>query len=218
MAPDAAFVRRLLSRRKYLVGGMIGVIAVTVALLLSGGGTAATASPSSAAPTYSALASAEPSGLPLVSSHSKREAGDPVGPTFPVQPPREGDENWPVISSIRRLHLEAQGLSAWIARSVAGGVCVILYDGVSVEGVSPVDLSCSSPEGLERGASVEVSEIPGEPGEVVAVGVVPDGVDSVSQTMADGSTSTTPVVGNAWARVGDVAAAPGQEPTPTSEG
>lgn len=218
MAPDASLMRRLLRRRKYLVGGMIGVIASAVALLLSGGGTAATANPSSAAPTYSALASAEPSGLPLVSSHHAREAGDPVGPTFPAQPPELGDQNWPVTSSIRPLHLQTPGISAWIARSASGGVCVLLYDGVSVGGVSPVDVGCSSSGQLEDGASLEVSEIPGEPGKVISVGVVPDGVGSVAETMADGSTSTTPVVDNAWARVGDEVAAPGQVPTPITEG
>lgn len=218
MAPDAPFMRRLLRRRNFLVGGMFGVVAGTVALLLGGGGTAATASPPAAGPTYSALASTEPSGLPIVTSHHLRAAGDPIGPTFPAEAPEPADQNWPVVSSIRRLHLETPGLSAWIARSAAGGVCVLLYDGVSVNGVSAVDLGCSSPAQLEDGASVEVSEIPGEPGEVIAAGVVPDGVTAVSQSMADGSTSTTAVVGDAWARVGDVAAAPEQQPTPIKEG
>jgi hypothetical protein len=104
------------------------------------------------------------------------------------------------------------GLSAWIARAEGGGICVLLYDGRSAEGVSAIDMGCSSPEGAARGASVEVSEIPGMPGKVIAAGVVPDGVTAVSEVMADGSTATSAVSGNAWARIADQPAATGEQP------
>jgi hypothetical protein len=123
-----------------------------------------------------------------------------------------------VSSSIRRLSLSVPGLSAWIARSGEGGICVLVYDGVPVEGASAVDMGCSTPEGIARGASVEVSEIPGMPGKVIAAGVAPDGVTSVTTTMADGSTETSPVSDNAWARVGDEPAAAGQQSTETIGG
>jgi hypothetical protein len=118
-----------------------------------------------------------------------------------------------VTSSIRRLKLTVPGLSAWIARSAAGGVCVLLYDGQPVEGVDAVDAACSTPEGLTGGASLEVSQIPGMPGRVIEAGVVPDGVSAVSTALADGTTATSPVGGNAWARSGQVPPAPGAEPT-----
>jgi hypothetical protein len=179
--------------------------------LLAGGGARAGASGASA-PSYAALESTAPSRLPLVESHRQRQAGDPVGPTFPAQPP-EGATGWPVASSIRRLSLSEPGLSAWIARAADGGVCVLLYDGHPVEGVSALDVGCSPPEGVSRGASVEVSEIPGMPGKTIAAGVVPDGVTSVSEVMADGSTETSPVSGNAWARIADQPAGAGEQPT-----
>lgn len=94
---------------------------------------------------------------------------------------------------------------------------MLLYDGLPVHGVAALDIGCSTPGGA-RGADVEVSEIPGSPGETIAAGVVPDGVSSVSETMADGSTATSAVAGNAWARVSDVPAAPDEQPTETIGG
>jgi hypothetical protein len=79
-------------------------------------------------------------------------------------------------------------------------------------------MGCSTTEGFARGASAEVSDIPGMPGKVIAVGVVPDGVTSVTTTMVDGSTQTVPVNGNAWARVGDQPAAAGGQSTETIGG
>ncbi|HEX9481012.1 MAG TPA: hypothetical protein VF927_02815, partial [Solirubrobacteraceae bacterium] len=95
-------------------------------MLAGSGGNAAAGTAS--APQFAALASTAPSGLPLVDPNAARSAGE-AGPTFPAQPP-EGASDWPVADSIRRLTLEEPGLQAWIARSSAGGVCVLLYDGV----------------------------------------------------------------------------------------
>jgi hypothetical protein len=205
-------VRRLLVRAAAPLMGLAGAL-----VLLGGGGAPATATPATGGVSYTALASSEPTGLPLVESHSPASPSAPSGPTWPAQPPHEAVGRWPVTSSIRRLSLSVPGLSAWIARSGEGGICVLLYDGVPVEGASAVDMGCSSPEGFARGASVEVSEIPGMPGKVIAAGVVPDGVTSVTTTMADGSTVTSPVKGNAWARVGEEPAA-SQQPTETIGG
>jgi hypothetical protein len=187
-------------------------------VLMGGSGAPATATQAASGVSYTALASSEPTGLPLVETHQPASSSSPSGPTWPAQPPQEAAGRWPVTSSIRRLSLSVPGLSAWIARSGEGGICVLLYDGVPVEGAGAVDMGCSTPEGLARGASVEVSEIPGMPGKVIAAGVVPDGVTSVSATMADGSTETTPVSGNAWARVSDEPAAAGQQTTETIGG
>ncbi len=183
------------------------------ALLLSTGGAAAGAAPQ-AAPAYAALGGTEPTGLTLVTPGSA-----PVsGPTWPVSPPAVTGGAWPVTSSIRRLKLATPGVSAWIARSQAGGVCVLVYDGRQVQGVAAVGASCAAPERLGAGASLAVEEIPGEPGRILEAGVEPDGVTAVRTTLADGSTATTAVSGNAWVRSGDEPAAPGSEPTASTGG
>ena len=189
--------------------------AAAAGLLVTGGGSAGASG--GAAPVYSALASEGPTGLTLVSGHHLHMAGEAAAPSFPAQPPA-GAENWPVASSIRRLALSDSSMSAWIARSSEGGVCVLVYDGVPVDGVAAVYAGCSSAEALTRGASVEIDEIPGMPGETIAAGVVPDGVTGVSERLADGSTATSAVSGNAWLRVGSEPAAPDEQPTEITGG
>jgi hypothetical protein len=206
-------VRRLLVRAAAPLMALAGTL-----VLLGGGGAPATASSAAGGVSYTALASSEPTGLPLVEPQQPAALSNPSGPTWPAQSPQEAAGRWPVTSSIRRLNLSVPGLSAWIARSGEGGICVLLYDGVPVAGASAVYMGCSTPEGFARGATAEVSEIPGMPGKVIAAGVVPDGVTAVTTTMADGSTETVPVRGNAWARVGDQPAAPGQQATETIGG
>jgi hypothetical protein len=214
MPPDEPFTRRLTGRRVLLRAGLPLAAAATLAAVLLGGGPAgASTGAATPEPRYSALAGNEPTGLALVTSHHPRSPGDPVGPTWPAQAPEGAEGRWPVADTIRRVRLGVPGLSAWIARSASGGICVLLYDGVPTEGISSVGLGCSGPERLEHGASVEMLEVPGMPGKAVAAGVVPDGVTAVRSTMADGSIYTAPVSDNAWARVSDGAAASGQEST-----
>lgn len=210
-SPSGAPLRRRLLLR---AGPPLAAAGLAAALLAGSGGNAAAGT--APAPQFAALASTAPSGLPLVDPHEPRSAGE-TGPTFPAQPP-EGASDWPVADSIRRLTLEEPGLQAWIARSSAGGVCVLLYDGVPVEGVAALDVGCSAPEGDSHGAAVEVSDIPGMPGKVIAAGVVPDGVAAVSEVLADGSTARSAVSGNAWARVADQPAAAGEQPTEITGG
>jgi hypothetical protein len=204
-------VRMLLRPRSIAVGGALLAAAATALTVSGGRGATAGASPvSAAAASYAALSSDQPSGLPLVTSHAERAPDTPPGPTWPAQPPQGASANWPEASSIRRVPLGVSGLSGWIATSIEGGICVLLYDGVPVQENAAVYTGCSAEGRLDRGASVEVSEIPGKPGEVIAAGVVPNGVTAVSFTMADGSVDTVPVQDNAWARVGDQAAADSQ--------
>jgi hypothetical protein len=198
--------RRLLWAAAPLAAGGLAAAA------LAGGGTPAAATPAQP-PSYAALASGgEAAGLTIVPAGAPRAAAGTAGPTWPAVPPAGSAGSWPVTSSIRRLTLAVPGLSAWIARSAAGGVCVLLYDGQAVEGVDAVDVECSTPEGFGRGASLEVSQIPGMPGRVIEAGVEPDGVSAVSTALADGTTATSPVSGNAWARSGAEPPAPGAEP------
>jgi hypothetical protein len=185
--------------------------------LLGGGGAPATATPH-VAPSYAALGGgAEPTGLTLVDPRAQRGAAV-TGPAWPADPPQGTAGSWPVTASIRRLKTAVPGVSAWIARSAAGGVCVMLYGGGQAEGAGAVGVGCSTPEGFGQGASIEISEIPGVPGRVIEAGVVPDGVTAVRTALADGSSATSAVSGNAWARSGGEPAAPGSEPAPMTGG
>jgi hypothetical protein len=89
------------------------------------------------------------------------------------------------------------GVSVWIAKSFGGGVCVLVWDGVT-QG-SAVGFSCSTSEDVGSGASVRVQDIPSLPGKVLSAGVVPDTETSVTTRTATGATEATPVTDNAWA-------------------
>jgi hypothetical protein len=215
--PSKASFRRRLRRRRQLVVLAAPLGAALLALTLGGGGARASADPGTSVASYAALAGDEPSGLPIVALHRKWTPGSPAGPTWPAAAPA-GARAWPIASSIRRLTLSTPALSAWIARDSAGGVCILLYDGAPVHGIAAVYMGCS-PEGeTGRGASVEVSEIPGRAGEVIAAGVVPDGVTDVSTPLVDGEVAYSRVDGNAWSRVSAQTAAPGAETTEIAGG
>lgn len=203
--------RRLLTR----VGPVAGATAAAAALVAGAGGSAAAGSEPEV--SFAALEGTGPTGLRLGPPVAEPEPGEAAVPAFPAEPPA-GAGDWPVASTVRRLDLGSSDLEAWIGRSSQGGICVLLYDGAQVSGTAPVYAGCSPPEEVGRGAAIEVSEIPGRPGEVIAVGVVPDGVTSVSEVLQDGSTATSPVSGNAWLRVGSVPAAEGERPNETRGG
>ena len=217
MASTARVARLLLRPRIAFVVGLLTIAALVWVLLIDGRAGTAAASTGSPYSAYQALGSTEPSGLPLVTSHHPHTSSDPTGPTWPIEAPDGGTE-WPVASSIRRVSPGVQGISVWIAKSIAGGICVLLYDGTPVNGVSAVAAGCSDAEHVESGASVEVSEIPGQPGKVYAAGVVPNGVTSVQSKMADGSTYTAQVSDNSWARVTNEPAESGQVSTQITGG
>lgn len=165
-------------------------------LLLSASGS--TATPSSSYAAYPALDSTAPTELELVASHSSARTGE--RPTWPLQAPPGAHGGLPLAESIRKLEVGAPNMTAWISKSLGGGICVLLWAHQPV-GVTPsIGASCSSEseEGLEQGATAQVSEIPGEPGRVYVAGVVPSDVGSVTATLADGSKKTVPVNGNAW--------------------
>jgi hypothetical protein len=183
------------------------------AALIAGSGSAPAAP--APAPSYAALSGGETGGLVISDSPTPRGAAP--RPTWPAHAP-EGSGDRPAASSIRRVRSTVPGLSAWIARSAAGGVCVLLYDGQPVDGVAAVYASCSTPERFGAGATVQVSEIPNMPGRVIEAGVVPDGVEAVSTRLADGSSATSQVSDNAWARSGGEPPAPGAEPTAITGG
>jgi hypothetical protein len=192
----------LLSKRNAaLVGGALAAAAVVVIVLLTGGGSAARASTTSPFAAYPALSSNAPSGLPLVTSHPRYQPGESSpGPAFPAEPPEgalTAGGRWPVSSTIRRVSVSVPGISEWIAESYGGGVCVLVWDGATQD--PAVDFSCSTPEDIEKGASVQVRAIPSLPGKALSAGVVPDSTTSVTTHTASGSTEATPVTDNAWA-------------------
>jgi hypothetical protein len=212
MASTSRVARLLLRPRVALLVGLIAIAAIALFLLTDGKTGTAAATTSSPNAAYQALSSDEPSGLPLVVSHHLHASDDPVGPTWPVEAPEGAGVDWPLASSIRKVSPGVEGVSVWIAKSIAGGICVLLYDGQPVNGVSAVAAGCSTSEHVDSGATIELSDVPGQSGRVYAAGVVPNGVTSVQSSMADGSTYTASVNDNAWARVTDVPAESGQVP------
>jgi hypothetical protein len=184
--------------RRNLVAVWLAAIAVPASiLLLSAGGS--TATPNSNYAAYPALNSTEAPGLEFVSSHtSQRNDGRP---TWPLSAPQGTQAGWPMAESIRPLATESPAMSAWIAKSLGGGVCVLLWAHQPSGDTPSIGYSCSegSEEGLRRGASTQVSEIPGEPGVVDVAGVVPSTVSAVAVTLADGSSRTVPVKDGGWA-------------------
>jgi len=122
-----------------------------------------------------------------------------------------------MASSIRRVTVGIPSVSAWIAKSIGGGVCVLVWDGVTEDNNSAVGFSCSTAEGLDKGASVQVPGIPSLAGKVLSVGVVPDSTTSVTTKSANGTTETTPVTNNAWAHISE-AGPDGQAATMTQGG
>ena len=182
-----------------------------------GGAGAPAGATSQAAPTYAALGSGEPPGLTFVDPQAPRPAAG-SGLTWPATAPSDAGGSWPVTASIRPLELSLAGVRAWIARSEAGGVCVMLYYGAQFEGMSAIGVACSPPAAAGAGASLFVEGVPGMDGRVIEAGVVPDGVTAVSRALADGRTSTERVSGNAWPRSGTEPPAAGSEPTAITGG
>jgi hypothetical protein len=172
-------------------------LAVICVIFWSQAGPAARANDSSEYASYPALASTAPSGLPLVASH---EGGGSGGPTWPIEAPEGVQGGWPISSSIRAVSVGAPGMSAWIAKSIGGGVCVLLWVHQPADAVPSVASSCTTDaEGLSRGATTQLSQLPDSPGEVYVAGVVPSGVSSMDVTLADGSVQSVPVTDGAWA-------------------
>jgi hypothetical protein len=174
-------------------------VVVTVAVLMNEGGSSARASEASEYAGYPALESTAPTGLPLVSSHSSSQGAGAEGPTWPMEAPGGIQAGWPVAASIRAVSVGVRGMSVWIAKSMGGGICAMLWPHQPAESVPSVSYSCTtSSEDLSQGATAQVSQLPASPGKVYVAGVVPSSVGSMKVTLADGSTTTVDVTDNAW--------------------
>jgi hypothetical protein len=182
--------------RAIAVVGVIGSLIVLIALLASGGRSATAAEPVSYS-AYPALDATGPTGLDLVASTASPNAAP--GPSWQIEDPSGGLQGgWPIASSIRRLDVSVPGVEGWIAKSVGGGLCVLAS---SVQSANPgVGASCApDSRNLATGSSVELSELAGLPGTVIAVGAVPSTVSSVEVEFKDGSKRRVAVSDNAWA-------------------
>lgn len=193
-------VRGIASPRGIVALTAAVAVMVTVAIWIDENGSTARATEASEYAAYPALESNAPTGLPLVSSHSASHETGASGPTFPMEAPEGIQPGWPVAASIRAVSVGDQGISVWIAKSMGGGICVLLWAHQPADSVPAVASSCStSSEELGRGATTQVSELPDSPGKVYVAGVVPSSVGSVRVTLADGSTTTVGVTDNGWA-------------------
>lgn len=192
---------RGISGPRVIVGLAVTIaVVVTVAVLLNENGSTARANEASEYAAYPALESSAPTGLPLMSSHSASRQAGASGPTWPMEAPEGIQPGWPVAASIRAVTGGAPGMSVWIAKSMGGGICVLLWAHRSGDSIPAVASSCStSSEELSRGATTQLSQLPDSPGKVYVAGVVPSGVAAMRVTLADGSTTAVSVTDNAWA-------------------
>lgn len=188
----------LTRRRFYLACSLLTLAAISSFVLLSGSGATAKASASSL-PSYSALDSTEPTELSLVTPGSPEAVAlGAKGPTFPASPTAGLASHGPVVDSIRKLPIGLPDVSAWIAKSAEGGICVLASRHQPVaKGAYGVGMSCVPAALLESGTVLELQSDGSDVGTIV--GVVPDNVSAVQVTLSNGASETVPAAGNAWA-------------------
>jgi hypothetical protein len=196
-------VHALTRHRAVAVAGFLAIAAILAIVLLSNG-SGATAKASAPLPplyaAYPALNSTEPSGL-TVATPGSPEALAAKGPVFPANPPGGMASHGPLLASIRRLPIGLPNVSAWIAKSADGGLCVLASSNQPVvSGAYGLGIGCGPASVSDAGVT---SEMEAEDRKTVTVGVVPDNVSSVQVAFTDGAKETVPVSGNAWALESD---------------
>jgi len=115
------FARSRAARRSIAALALAAIAVPVSVLLISASGS--TAIPASDYAAYPALQSSAPTELELVASHSGQHGEG--RPTWPLQAPEGTTGNWPLAESIRKLNVDSPNITAWIAKSLAGGVCVL---------------------------------------------------------------------------------------------
>jgi hypothetical protein len=188
---------RFAGRRLALTSSLLMLVTIaTVVFLTSRTAGVAKAGTPSLYVAYPALNSTEPTGLPLIAPPSASSAA-PTGPVFLASPPPgAAPESWPVAASIRKLPINLPIASAWIAQSVAGGICILDARHQPVNGHYGIGMSCSEPSRTDSGTYLE-STRPGS-NVVTIMGVVPSSVAAVQVTLTNGTTEKVPVNDNAW--------------------
>lgn len=195
------FARSRAGRRSILALTFAAIAVPVSIMLLSASGS--TATPTSNYAAYPALQSNEPTELEFVSSHTATHEGD--RPTWPLQAPEGALSSWPLAESIRKLNIKSPNMTAWIAKSLGGGICVLLWAHQPAGDTPSIGSSCSgeTQADVNAGATTQISEIPGLPGKVFAAGVVPSTAGSITVTLADGTKQTAAVQENAWSLEAD---------------
>jgi hypothetical protein len=192
----------LTRHRAVAVAGFLAIAAMLAIVLLSNGSEATAKASAPLPPSYAAypaLNSTEPSGL-TVATPGSPAALAAKGPVFPANPPGGMASHGPLLASIRRLPISLPNVSAWIAKSADGGICVLASRHEPVKGTYPLGISCGPAALSESGVT---SEMEADGRKTVTVGAVPDNVSSVQVAFTDGSKETVPVSGNAWALESD---------------
>ena len=187
-------------RRRVWVPALVLSVGCAVAVLLSSTPTdlaRASATPAPADSAYPALENSEPTGLPIVDPASSAAAAA-AGPTFPADPSGGLATHGPVAETIRRLAVNLPGVSAWIAQSAEGGVCVLASrHEPTAGGPYGLGMSCVPAALLSSGTYLELQRAGADSG--VVVGVAPEGVSAVRVSLTGGAGETVPVTGDAWA-------------------
>jgi hypothetical protein len=107
-----------------------------------------------------------------------------------------------VVDSIRKLPISLPDVSAWIAKSAEGGICVLASRRQPVvQGEYGVGTSCVPAALLDSGTVLELRPDGSNVGTII--GVVPDNVSAVRVTLSNGTSDTVPAGGNAWALESD---------------
>ncbi len=166
--------------------------------LLRDGSQAAGATPAAIAQSYPVLSGQQAPDITLFAHALPAGSQAPAGPAFPMNPPSDAElaAEYPVASSIRPITTSLSGIRAWVAQSYSGGICVLAWDG---QAGAAVAFSCSSAANRERGATVEMIEMPAFPGATLLVGVVPSAVKAVDVATSNDGTHSIVVHQNAWA-------------------
>jgi hypothetical protein len=191
----------LTTRRGLFAAAALGAAAVVMFVLIATG-PGATAKANGTAPAayadYSALSATEASDLPLVTIGSPTATQLAAkGPVFPADPTANLASHGPVPSSIKKLTVSSPNVSAWIAESGDGGICVMASRHHSTDkGSFALGIGCVPAELVGTGAMVELQSTQNA-GNIV-VGAVPDGVSSVEVELNDGNNEAVPVTGDAW--------------------
>lgn len=178
---------RLLSKRRtaLIIGFTLLAVIAGIAILNRGSAHASTADSD-----YSALSTATPSGITVITPTANLK--EVQGPLWYARPTADG----PNIESARIVSVDVPGMRAWIAKAQDGGVCILAM----IERNGPDGPSASCSRNLDNGATMTFSP-PGSDGKTYLAGVIHDGVTSVSIEQSNGSISAIGVTDDAYAAV-----------------
>jgi len=181
-------------KSRWIIAGMVAVLAAAV-LVVSTSGSGTRAAASSAQAPISVLASGSTAPMATATLDPELLAG--------VR--RRAAEATPATGAVIDIETARQALAITgntqvIAGSGSGGrVCVMLSTTVSVGGPNAVPTDVPTCVAADEFNNRGVSETFGSGSDVWVFGLVPDGVDSVTLTYADDSTTALKVTNNAFA-------------------